>query len=113
MRTHRLSVLLGTSLVALGLVACGTGSGSGSGGNGKSITIWEGYTGPEGKAFAHLITEYQQQNPGTKVNSLYVNNDNSLQKVLTAVRGVHACPTSPTSTAPGHRTWPRFRRSRR
>jgi len=87
MRKHRLSVLLGSTLVALGLVACGTGSGNGSGGNGKSITIWEGYTGPEGKAFAHLITEYQQQNPGQKVSSLYVNNDNSLQKVLTAVRG--------------------------
>jgi multiple sugar transport system substrate-binding protein len=87
MRKHRLGVLLGSTLVALGLVACGTGSGNGSGGNGKSITIWEGYTGPEGKAFAHLITEYQQQNPGQKVSSLYVNNDNSLQKVLTAVRG--------------------------
>jgi multiple sugar transport system substrate-binding protein len=87
MRTHRLSVLLGSSLVALGLVACGTGSGGGSGGNGKSITIWEGYTAVEAKTFAHLISEYQQQNPGTKVTSLYVNNDSSLQKVLTAVRG--------------------------
>jgi multiple sugar transport system substrate-binding protein len=87
MRTHRLSVLLASTLVALGLVACGTGSGSGSGGNGKSITIWEGYTGPEGKAFAHLITEYEHLNPGQKVSSLYVDNDDSLQKVLTAVRG--------------------------
>jgi multiple sugar transport system substrate-binding protein len=87
MRTHRLSVLLGSSLVALGLVACGTGSGGGSGGNGKSITIWEGYTQFEAKAFAHLISEYEHQNPGQKVTSLYVNNDNSLQKVLTAVRG--------------------------
>jgi multiple sugar transport system substrate-binding protein len=87
MRTHRLSVLLGSTLVALGLVACGTGSGNGSGGNGKSITIWEGYTQVEAKAFAHLITEYEHLNPGQKVSSLYVNNDNSLQKVLTAVRG--------------------------
>jgi multiple sugar transport system substrate-binding protein len=86
MRTHRLSVVLGSLLVALGLVACGTGSG-GSGGNGKSITIWEGYTGAEGKAFAHLLSEYDQQNPGQTVSSLYVNNDDSLQKVLTAVRG--------------------------
>ena len=30
---------------------------------------------------------YQKQNPGTTVSSLYVNNDNTLQKVLTAVRG--------------------------
>jgi multiple sugar transport system substrate-binding protein len=87
MRTHRLSVLLGSTLVALGLVACGTGSGNGSGGNGNSITIWNGYTQVEAKAFAHLISEYQHLNPGQKVSSLYVNNDNSLQKVLTAVRG--------------------------
>jgi multiple sugar transport system substrate-binding protein len=87
MRTHRLGVLLGSSLVALGLVACGTGSGGGSGGNGKSITIWEGYTAVEAKTFAHLISEYERLNPGYKVTSLFVNNDNSLQKVLTAVRG--------------------------
>ncbi|HLX50351.1 MAG TPA: ABC transporter substrate-binding protein [Streptosporangiaceae bacterium] len=88
MTTHRLSVLMGASLVALGLVACGSGSaGSGSGGNGKSIQIWEGYTGPEGKAFAYLLSKYNKQNPGQTVTSLYVNNDNSLQKVLTAVRG--------------------------
>ena len=33
------------------------------------------------------MAEYQKQNPGVKVSSLYVNNDNTLQKVLTAVRG--------------------------
>ena len=33
------------------------------------------------------MTEYQNQHPGQKVSSLYVNNDNTLQKVLTAVRG--------------------------
>ena len=53
----------------------------------RSISIWEGWTGAEAKAFAHLVSVYQKQNPGTKVSSLYVNNDNSLQKVLTAVRG--------------------------
>ncbi|HEY2576209.1 MAG TPA: ABC transporter substrate-binding protein [Streptosporangiaceae bacterium] len=88
MRTHKLSVLMGASLVAFGLVACGSGSGgTASGGNGKSIQIWEGYTSVEGKAFAHLLSEYNKQNPGQTVTSLYVNNDNSLQKVLTAVRG--------------------------
>ena len=49
--------------------------------------IWEGWTGAEAKTFAHLVTEYQNQHPGLKVSSLYVNNDNTLQKVLTAVRG--------------------------
>ena len=33
------------------------------------------------------MTEYQKQHPGVKISSLYVNNDNTLQKVLTAVRG--------------------------
>ena len=88
MRTHRLTVLVGASLAALGLVACGSGSGgTGSGGNGKSIQIWEGYTSTEAKAFAYLLSKYNKQNPGQTVTSLYVNNDNSLQKVLTAVRG--------------------------
>ncbi len=86
MRTHRLSMVLASSLVALGLTACGTGS-SGSGGTSKSITIWEGYTAAEGKAFGHLLSVYNKQNPGQTVTSLYVNNDDSLQKVLTAVRG--------------------------
>jgi multiple sugar transport system substrate-binding protein len=73
-------------MTALGLVACGAGSG-GSGGNGSSIQIWDGYTSAEAKAFAHLLSEYDHQNPGHTVTSLYVNNDTSLQKVLTAVRG--------------------------
>lgn len=87
MRTHRLGMVLGSSLVALGLVACGTGSGGSGGGGGKSITIWEGYTAAEGKAFGHLLSVYNKQNPGQTVTSLYVDNDDSLQKVLTAVRG--------------------------
>jgi multiple sugar transport system substrate-binding protein len=80
--------LVGLTALALGLAACGTDSNSGGGGGGgAAISIWEGWTGPEAKAFAHLVTEYQSQNPGVKVSSLYVNNDNTLQKVLTAVRG--------------------------
>ena len=70
----------------VGLAACGTDSG-GSGGSSGAITIWEGYTGAEAKAFAHLVAEYEAQHPGTKVSSLFVNNDDTLQKVLTAVRG--------------------------
>jgi len=79
---------LAAALVALGLAACGSDSGSGSNGAAAgSIQIWEGYTGTEAKVFAHLVSEYDTQHPGTKVTSLFVNNDNSLQKVLTAVRG--------------------------
>lgn len=87
MRTQSLSVVAAAALLAAGLAACGTDSSSGGGGSAKSITIWEGYQATEGKAFASLIKKYEQQNPGVKVTSLYVNNDDSLQKVLTAVRG--------------------------
>jgi multiple sugar transport system substrate-binding protein len=94
MARHRLYVTTASLLgaAALVLTACGTDSQSGgSGGSGSSkaasIQIWEGYTGPEAKAFSKLISEYEKQNPGQKVSSLYVNNDNSLQKVTTAVQG--------------------------
>jgi len=61
-------------------------SGSSAGGS-SSITIWEGYQDTEGKVFAHLISEYESQHPGQKVQTLYVNSDDALQKVLTAVKG--------------------------
>jgi multiple sugar transport system substrate-binding protein len=91
MAKHRPRLALAGLLPALtaatvGLAACGTDSG-GSGGSSGAISIWEGYTGAEAKTFAHLVTEYEKQHPGTKVNSLFVNNDDTLQKVLTAVRG--------------------------
>jgi multiple sugar transport system substrate-binding protein len=84
-RLRTLRVLVTCALIALGLGACGTGSGGS--GSGKSISIWEGWTGAEQKEFLHLVAVYEKANPGVKVNWLYVNNDNTLQKVLTAVRG--------------------------
>ena len=87
MRSFWLKTAVAASLVALGLAACGSGSGSsGSSGSGSAIQIWDGYTQVEAKAFAHLLSEYHKQT-GQTVTSLFVNNDNSLQKVLTAVRG--------------------------
>ncbi|HEY7429171.1 MAG TPA: ABC transporter substrate-binding protein [Streptosporangiaceae bacterium] len=88
MAKHRRYVALAGSLTALALViaGCGTDSG-GSGGGSQAIQIWEGWTGAEAKAFQHLVSVYQQQHPGQKISTLYVNNDNTLQKVLTAVRG--------------------------
>ncbi|HEY5350848.1 MAG TPA: ABC transporter substrate-binding protein [Streptosporangiaceae bacterium] len=88
---HRLRITLAAPLAAaaalsLGLAACGTDSNSGGGG-GTTVQIWEGFTGAEAKTFAHMVTEYQNQHPGVKVSSLFVNNDDTLQKVLTAVRG--------------------------
>jgi multiple sugar transport system substrate-binding protein len=78
-----LAVLTGAAVLA----GCGTDSTSSSGGSGTTIQIWEGYTQVEAKAFAHLVSQYEATHPGQKVNTLYVNSDNTLQKVLTAVRG--------------------------
>src|SRR5690349_21582939 len=80
-----LAVLTGAAVLA----GCGTDSTSSSGGKGSGTTIqiWEGYTQVEAKAFAHLVSQYEATHPGQKVNTLYVNSDNTLQKVLTAVRG--------------------------
>src|SRR5690348_7273022 len=78
-----LAVLTGATVLA----ACGTDSTSSGGGGGTTIQIWEGYTQVEAKAFAHLVSEYEATHPGQKVNTLYVNSDNTLQKVLTAVKG--------------------------
>jgi multiple sugar transport system substrate-binding protein len=78
-----LAVLTGAAVLA----ACGTDSTSSGGGGGTTIQVWEGYTQVEAKAFAHLVAEYEAQHPGQKVSTLYVNSDNTLQKVLTAVRG--------------------------
>src|ERR1700755_345494 len=79
-----LAVLTGAAVLA----GCGTDStSSGGGGGAQTLQIWEGYTAAEAKAFAHLVAEYEAQHPGQKVSPLFVNNDDTLQKVLTAVRG--------------------------
>lgn len=83
----RIGVVCALAVIgATGLAACGSGSGATTG-NSKSIQIWEGYTGAEAKAFAHLVAVYEKTHPGVKVSSLYVNNDYTLQKVQTAVAG--------------------------
>ena len=79
-----LAVLTGAAVLA----GCGTDStSSGGGGGAQTIQIWEGYTAAEAKTFSHLVAEYEAKHPGQKVSPLFVNNDNTLQKVLTAVRG--------------------------
>ena len=86
MPKRRLRVILAGSLTALAIVlaACGTDS---TGGGSSSVQVWEGFTGPDAKPFAHLVSEYNATHPGQHVTTLFVNNDNTLQKVLTAVRG--------------------------
>jgi multiple sugar transport system substrate-binding protein len=85
MVTYRLRAVAAGLLTVTALAACG--SGSGGSGNGKSIQLWEGFTGAEAKAFSHLVAVYDKAHPGVTVSTLFVNNDNALQKVLTAVRG--------------------------
>ena len=89
MGTYRLRVAASCALaitVVTGLAACGSGS-TAAGGDGKSIQIWEGYTGVEAKVFAKMVAQYEKSHPGVKVSTLYVNSDNTLQKVQTAVAG--------------------------
>jgi multiple sugar transport system substrate-binding protein len=90
-KTRRFRTLAGllTALVAAAaLTACGTDAGGGSTSAASgTIQVWEGYTSVDAKAFAHLVAEYEAQHPGQKVSTLFVNNDDTLQKVLTAVRG--------------------------
>ncbi len=85
MRKHWLCVAAASALAALGLSACGAGNAGTSTSTG--LQIWEGYTGAEAKAFMHLLTKWNAANPNEKVTSLYVNNDDSLPKLLTAVKG--------------------------
>jgi multiple sugar transport system substrate-binding protein len=90
-RHHRrgtLAVVL-AALTATGaaLAGCGTDAQSGSAGGSVTIQIWDGYQSAEATAFSHLVSEYQSAHPGVKISSLYVNNDDTLQKVLTAVKG--------------------------
>jgi len=85
MKSVWLSATVASALLAVGLTACGTGSSGGSASG--SLQIWEGYTGAESHAFAHLLGEWNKAHPNVKVTSLFVNNDSSLPKLLTAVKG--------------------------
>src|SRR3984957_17875116 len=86
--TTWLGATVAAALLAFGLAACGAGSsGSGSGSASGGLQIWEGYTGAEATAFKHLLAEWNKAHPTEKVTSLYVDNDDSLPKLLTAVKG--------------------------
>jgi len=80
-----LAPFIAGSLILFGLAACGTNS-QGSRAS-RTIQIWEGYTGTEATTFSHLVHVYEQTHPGTSIQVLPVNNDDTLTKVLTAVAG--------------------------
>jgi multiple sugar transport system substrate-binding protein len=77
--------VLAAGALSLALAGCGGGSGSSSGAT--TITMWNGWTDQEGKAFTGLVQAYEKSHPDVDVKVLYVNQDYSLQKVSTAVRG--------------------------
>ena len=83
MKKNWLPTVLAATVVTVGLAGCGSGSAGTTGG----LQIWEGYSGAEAKAFQHLLNEWNASHPGSKISSLYVDNDDSLPKLLTAVRG--------------------------
>ena len=97
-RHHRRRALTGlvTALAATTLAVTAAGCGSDANGGGSSsasgtssstIQVWEGWTGQEAKTWANLVSAYEAQHPGQKVQSLFVNSDDTLQKVTTAVKG--------------------------
>jgi multiple sugar transport system substrate-binding protein len=83
-RSGRIALATSAAAVLLAAAACG---GSGSSGGKTQITVWEGYTDVEGKAFTQLVDEFNKSHKGIEVKVLETNNDYALQKVLTAVRG--------------------------
>jgi multiple sugar transport system substrate-binding protein len=96
-RHHRRGALTGllTALTAtaLAVAGCGTDANGGgssttsSGSSSSTIQVWEGWTGQEAKTYSKLVSQYEAQHPGQKVQSLFVNSDDALQKVLTAEKG--------------------------
>jgi multiple sugar transport system substrate-binding protein len=101
-RAHRWRSAGVSAVLCATLVASSTLSGSGAASvsaavlsapgtrvanGGANISIWEGWTGAEATEFSRLLSEYHKEHSGTVVTPLYVNNDDTLQKVLTAVRG--------------------------
>jgi len=84
MKGHWLGAAMASALLAFGLAACGSGTPNSTAGG---LQIWQGYTGAELKAFNHLLAVWNKAHPTEKVTSLFVNNDNSLPKLLTAVKG--------------------------
>ena len=83
-RSGRGAVAAVAATLLLAAAGCG-GSGASSGKT--QITVWEGYTDVEGKAYNKLVDEFNASHKDIDVKVLETNNDYALQKVLTAVRG--------------------------
>jgi multiple sugar transport system substrate-binding protein len=83
---RRMFAILSTLLLIAAVTGCG---GSSSSSNGVvNITLWHGYTGPEGKAMKAAAARFNATHPKIHISTQYYSNaDYALQKVLTAIRG--------------------------
>jgi multiple sugar transport system substrate-binding protein len=83
---RRMFAILSTLLLVAALTGCG---GSSSSKNGVvNITLWHGYTGPEGRAMKAAAARFNAAHPKIHISTQYYSNaDYALQKVLTAIRG--------------------------
>ncbi len=78
-RTYLIGVV---AVLALASTACG------SAGHSDALTLWHGYTDVEAKSFKNLVATCSKST-GIKVNPLFVNNDNALEKLTVALQGGH------------------------
>jgi ABC-type glycerol-3-phosphate transport system substrate-binding protein len=76
-----------TAAVTLCAALAGCGDSGGSSSGATEITVWEGWVGVEGRAFAALVSQFEASHSGISVHTLQTNQDYALQKVSTAVRG--------------------------
>ncbi|MBT1001576.1 sugar ABC transporter substrate-binding protein [Paenarthrobacter sp. DKR-5] len=77
---------------ALALTGCGSGAGSSSGGSSKEITVWHYFSDPnQVKVMTDYADTFQKNNPGTKVNNVYVPYD-QLDSKLIASAGAKSGP---------------------
>lgn len=72
------ALVTGVALVAGLSSACG----SGGGGDAKKITFWHGYTDVQSETITKLVGEWNGAHPDQKVEPVFSNNDNTLQKTL-------------------------------
>jgi multiple sugar transport system substrate-binding protein len=88
--TRRLLVVL----TALGMLAAACTSGDDSGGSpsGQSasgpvtLTLWHGYTDVEAEWFNAAIDQWNSENPDIQIETLVVNNDKALPKLIVALQ---------------------------
>lgn len=84
-----------TGLTALALVGCGQSNSKSSAGNQddtKTITIWSGSTGPDGKRIKKTITDYNTKDTKYKVKVVLMDGAAMSKKIVTAGKSGQGMP---------------------